>query len=164
MTSLIADWVAALGVWSWAVLGGLLLLVEVLIPGVYLFWFGLAALAVAVQSALIPLPWQVQIGFFIVYSGVFIWLARRIQSRDGDKSDQPFLNKRSEALVGRSATLDGAIVDGYGNVRIDDTHWRVTGPDLAAGTRVVIVGTDGTTLKVAHPDDAAAQAKDGDKI
>jgi membrane protein implicated in regulation of membrane protease activity len=42
------------------------------------------------------------------------------------------------------------IVNGQGRVRIDDTNWRLTGPDLPAGTRVKVIGTDGgAVLKVA---------------
>jgi membrane protein implicated in regulation of membrane protease activity len=156
MNSLIFGWIGALGVWSWAVLGGVLLLVEVLIPGVYLFWFGLAALAVAVQSALIPLPWQAQLAFFILYSGVFVWLARRIEARSDRETDQPFLNQRGASLVGRTVTLDTPIVDGFGRARVDDSVWRVAGPDLPAGSHVLVVGADGATLTVARPEDVRA--------
>ena len=60
----------------------------------------------------------------------------------------PFLNRRSEALVGRVCTLEKPIVDGEGVVRVDDTVWRVTGPDMPAGTHVRIVGADGASLSV----------------
>ncbi|MES2030063.1 MAG: NfeD family protein, partial [Pseudomonadota bacterium] len=35
-----------------------------------------------------------------------------------------------------------------GIVRIDDTVWRVSGPDTAAGTKVKIVKADGASLTV----------------
>jgi membrane protein implicated in regulation of membrane protease activity len=34
-------------------------------------------------------------------------------------------------------------------VRIDDTVWRVTGPDAPAGSRVKVVKADGARLTVA---------------
>ena len=61
----------------------------------------------------------------------------------------PFLNRRTDALVGREFTLEKPIVDGVGTVRIDDTFWRVTGPDAPAGSRVKIVQADGVSLIVA---------------
>jgi membrane protein implicated in regulation of membrane protease activity len=35
-----------------------------------------------------------------------------------------------------------------GQIRVDDTVWRVTGPDCPAGTRVVVAGAEGATLRV----------------
>ena len=58
-------------------------------------------------------------------------------------------NKRTDALVGRVFTLEKPIVDGSGTVRIDDTIWRVAGPDAPAGSRVKIVQADGASLTVA---------------
>ena len=48
--------------------------------------------------------------------------------------ERPFLNRRTEALVGRVFTLDKPILDGVGSVRIDDTVWRVSGADRPAGS------------------------------
>ncbi len=39
-------------------------------------------------------------------------------------------------------------MNGRGSVSSGDTIWRVKGPELAAGTRVKVVGVDGTVLKV----------------
>ncbi|MDO9062896.1 MAG: NfeD family protein, partial [Bradyrhizobium sp.] len=41
------------------------------------------------------------------------------------------------------------IIDGSGTVKIDDTIWRVAGPDAPAGSRVRIVQADGASLTVA---------------
>lgn len=45
------------------------------------------------------------------------------------------LNRRHDALIGRVFTLDEPIVQGAGRVRVDDSTWRVTGPDRPAGTK-----------------------------
>jgi membrane protein implicated in regulation of membrane protease activity len=63
-------------------------------------------------------------------------------------SDQPALNRRTAALVGRVVPLERAIVDGRGRVQIADAYWEVTGPELPAGTHVRIVGGDAMTLQV----------------
>ena len=49
--------------------------------------------------------------------------------------DRPFLNRRAEGYVGREFTLDKPIVNGVGTIHIDDTVWRVSGPDCPAGIR-----------------------------
>ena len=66
----------------------------------------------------------------------------------GGTDRQPFLNRRDGGYVGRVFTLDKPIVDGVGTVRIDDTVWRVTGPDMPAGKRVRVEHADGAMLHV----------------
>ncbi|CCD93455.1 conserved hypothetical protein [Bradyrhizobium sp. ORS 375] len=73
---------------------------------------------------------------------------RLARANAGPSQDNPFLNRRSAALVGREFTLEKPIIDGNGTVRIDDTVWRVAGPDTPAGSRVRIVQADGAHLTV----------------
>ena len=74
--------------------------------------------------------------------------AARAQQQAVSQS-HPFLNRRADALVGRVFTLEKPIIDGSGTVKIDDTVWRVAGPDAPAGSRVRIVQADGASLTVA---------------
>ena len=81
-------------------------------------------------------------------AAVPVW--RRLASSHGRSSQSnPFLNRRTAALVGREFTLENPIIDGTGTVRIDDTIWRVAGPDAPAGSRVRVVQADGASLTVA---------------
>jgi membrane protein implicated in regulation of membrane protease activity len=73
---------------------------------------------------------------------------RRLARKVGPPNEAPLLNRRTEALVGRVFTLERPIVDGVGTVRIDDTIWRVRGPDGPAGSRVRVVHADGANLAV----------------
>jgi inner membrane protein len=45
-------------------------------------------------------------------------------------------------------TLEGAIVDGRGRLKVDDTVWLVSGPDLPAGTHVRVIGAESTVLQI----------------
>jgi NfeD-like C-terminal, partner-binding len=84
----------------------------------------------------------------IAVAAVPLW--RRVaRSNSGVSQSNPFLNKRTDALVGRVFTLEKPIIDGSGTVKIDDTVWRVAGPDAPAGSRVKIVQADGASLTVA---------------
>jgi len=133
-----------LGLWNWVVAGLVLLALELVIPGVFLLWFGLAALAAAAISALLmgifPLfaSWQAQLVLFIIFSAVLVVLGRRLAAKN-KQIDVPFLNRRTDALIGHIATLDERLRDGQGHVHIGDSLWRVTGPDLPAHVRVRLI-------------------------
>ncbi len=141
---------STLGTWNWLVFGLALMGLELLAPGVFLFWLGLAALLVGLLSFALNPSWQLQILMFAVFAVAAVPLWRRVAHRGAGVSlSNPFLNKRADALVGREFTLEKPIVDGTGTVRIDDTVWRVAGPDAPAGSRVRIVQADGASLTVA---------------
>ena len=139
-----------LGTWNWLIFGVILMALELMAPGVFLFWLGLAALLVGLVSFAFTPSWQVQILMFAVFAAAAVPLWRRLsRSNAAPSADSPFLNKRADALVGRVFTLEKPIVDGAGTVRIDDTVWRIAGPDVPAGSRVKIVQAHGASLTVA---------------
>lgn len=140
-----------LGPWSWLVLGLILLAGELVVPGIFLIWIGIAAIIVGAISLLIWdagfWTWQVQVLVFLALAIAAALLGRRFMHKQ-DFSDQPLLNRRGEQLIGKTATLETAIENGRGRIRIDDTIWRVAGPDLEAGTKVRISGVIDATLTV----------------
>ncbi len=139
-----------LGTWNWLIFGVILMALELLAPGVFLFWLGLAALLVGLLSFAFHPSWQIQILMFAVFAAAAVPLWRRMARANAAVSeDSPFLNKRADALVGRVFTLEKPIVDGAGTVRIDDTVWRITGPDTPAGSRIKIIRANGAILTVA---------------
>jgi hypothetical protein len=139
-----------LGTWNWLIFGVVLMALELAAPGIFLFWLGLAALLVGLTSFALDLSWQMQILLFALFAAAAVPLWRRLARNSAAVSlSNPFLNRRADALVGRVFTLEKPIVDGSGTVRIDDTVWRVAGPDTPAGSRVRIVQADGASLTVA---------------
>ena len=141
---------ATLGTWNWLIFGFVVMALELLAPGVFLFWFGLAALLVGLVSFVLHPSWQMQLLMFAVFALIAVPGGRRLARSQREASESnPFLNRRAAALVGRVFTLEKPIVDGFGTVRIDDTIWRVAGPDVPAGSRVRVVQADGANLTVA---------------
>ena len=140
--------IASLGAWNWFIAGGLLLIAEILAPGVFMLWLGLAALAVGLISLVIVWPWQAQFVAFAVLSVAMIPVWRRLARKVEAPSDQPFLNRRAEAFVGRVFTLEKPIVDGSGTIAIDDTVWRIRGADCPAGSRVKVTAFEAGSLSV----------------
>jgi inner membrane protein len=138
----------SLGVWDWFIAGGVLLVMEVLAPGVFMLWLGLAALLVGAISLVVDWPWQAQFVAFAAFSIAAIPAWRRLARNVGAPTDQPFLNRRTDGYLGRVFTLEKPIVDGVGTIGIDDTVWRVTGPDTPAGSRVKVTRVDGAALHV----------------
>jgi membrane protein implicated in regulation of membrane protease activity len=141
---------STLGTWNWLIFGVVLMALELLAPGVFLFWLGLSALLVGLLSFAFQPSWQMQILMFAIFAACAVPLWRRVAlSTKAISLSHPFLNRRADALVGRVFTLEKPIIDGAGTVRIDDTIWRVAGPDAPAGSRVKIVHADGASLTVA---------------
>ena len=142
------DILVKLGAWNWLIFGLLLMGLEVLAPGVFLLWLGLAALLVGIISVFADWVWQVQVIAFAAFSLAAVPLWRRLANQSSENPDSRFLNRRSDALVGRVFTLDKPITDGSGTVRIDDTVWRVSGPDCPAVSRIKVVRAEGASLVV----------------
>jgi inner membrane protein len=140
------DMLVKLGSWNWLIAGLVLMALELVAPGVFMLWLGLAALLVGIISLFTDWIWQVQVIAFAAFSLAAVPLWRRLASETSAQS--VFLNRRSDALVGRTFTLDKPIMDGSGTVRVDDTIWRVSGPDCPAGSKVKVVRADGASLTV----------------
>ena len=143
---------AELGPWNWMVLGFALLALEIVVPGFFLLWIGVAALVTGALSLQLWgagfWTWEIQVLVFLVLSLAVAFSGKKIMGRRGDDSDQPLLNRRAEQFVGRMATLAEPINDGRGRLRLDDTVWRVTGPDLPAGTRVRVAKVGQSELEL----------------
>lgn len=142
----------SLGPWGWWIIGLVLLVLELLVPGVFLIWIGAAAVVIGALSLMLwDTPfwgWHIQLLLFAVLSVLFAVVGRRIYNGKGTKTDEPWLNRRGESLIGRTATLSEPILEGRGRIRLDDTMWSVMGPDLPVGSRVRVVASSGRDLTV----------------
>jgi membrane protein implicated in regulation of membrane protease activity len=135
--------------WHWLVLAMLLLIVEILAPASFFIWIAFAAGAVSLVTLFADsLSWQMQFILFGVLSIVSVLAGRSWFKHRPIKSDEPQLNQRGEQYVGRTLTLHEAISDGFGSVNVDDTRWRVQGPDLPSGASVKVISVDGTVFTV----------------
>ncbi|HBY7784640.1 TPA: NfeD family protein [Klebsiella aerogenes] len=135
----------------WLTLGGLLLAAEMLGSNSYLLWSGVAGVVTGLLTWAIPLSWEWQGTLFAVLTLLAAWLwskwlrKRMRQQRPADAQ----LNQRGQQLVGRRFTLDSALENGRGHVRVGDSSWPVLADeDLAAGSKVEVVAVEGITLRV----------------
>jgi inner membrane protein len=134
--------------WAWVVAGLALAGLELVAPGAFLIWLGLAAVATGLVVGLRPLPWQAQALLYAVLAAASVGLGWRLARGRRDPDDATSLNRRGHALVGQVFVLDSGIAEGSGRVRVGDSSWRVVGPDSPAGSRVRVTGLDGTSLVV----------------
>jgi len=134
---------------GWGALALLLMAAETLAPGAFLLWMGFAAAAVFLVALFAPgLTLLTQVALFVVLSFLSVLVYQKFFRKRARQSDQPLLNRRAQQHVGRVLPLEQGIVDGRGRIKIGDAFWIVEGPDLATGTPVRVVGTDGVNLHV----------------
>jgi len=140
--------IAELGAWSWMIAAAILFVLELLAPGIFFMWFGVAALVTGVIAFRYDISWQWQLISFCVLSLASVLLANKYLRKHPLESERPLLNERAAQLIGQSFNLVDPIVNGRGSIHSGDTIWRVEGPELPQGTRIKVVGVDGSVLKV----------------
>ncbi len=135
--------------WHWFILGGVLMVLEMVVPTFVLLFIGAAAVVTGLMVFFFPgIGWEQQVLVFAVLAvaaavGGRMWVRSRPVA-----TDQPALNRRGRQYVGRVFTLEEPIVNGVGKLSVDDTVWKVGGEDLATGIRVKVTGVDGVILLV----------------
>lgn len=135
--------------WAWMVLGGVLGVAEMGVPGAYLMWIALGAAVTGALDAAFGLSTAAQLGTFAAASavscavGYFVYreMDRRV------RGETP-LNDKSSAMLGARGTVCEPFFNGRGKVRVGDGVWLADGPDLAEGAPVVVSAVRGTRLVV----------------
>ncbi len=139
--------------WHWLALGFVLLALEMFLPtGFILLWVGVGAVIVGALAWVLP---GMDTGLEFILWGVFsvgAVLAWRQFKPLSFESERPTLNRRGYSYVGRTFTLNEPIINGIGKLRVDDSQWRISGPDAPAGLRVRVIEVEGATLKVEKVD------------
>lgn len=129
--------------------GGLILaILEMVVPGVYLFWLGIAALITGVAALVLPIHLPVELVLFTILSISIIYASRRWTRSEAIPTNDPLLNDRTGRMMGEVLTLVSPIENGQGRARVGDGEWTVTGPDLPSGTHVRVVGAQGIVLRI----------------
>lgn len=135
----------------WWILALVLIAIEVVAPGYFMLWIGIAAAIIGALLWLLPglsLLAQAIVFALLAFASCAIygfWLRPRLRRREPSAER---LNRRGEQMIGQRYVLAEAIVNGRGKARVGDGQWLVSGPDLPAGRTVEVTGVDGTTLTV----------------
>jgi len=133
---------------DWLVLGLVLCGAETIVPGAFLIWIGAAALALGVVVFFWPLELTAQLLLFAGLVVILVLLGRKAYGSI-DRRSKALPLSRAHGLIGKEFFLDQPIARGFGRIRVDDSVWRVTGTDCAAGAKVRVTGVeDGALLRV----------------
>lgn len=112
---------------NWLILGLLLSILELVVPGTYLIWFGFAGLLMSILTCFIDMALSTQIIWFAVFSAIFAvigWFSYRyIFKKTQTPKEYRNLNDSAQQYVGRTVTLAEDVVDNQTKVKVGDTYW-----------------------------------------
>ncbi len=143
------EWFDAWTFWHWLILGFLLLIAEIIVPGVFLLWWGLAAIIVSMITIIIDLSLTIQCviyGILAIVLTVVWWKYQHTK----DKKDQAnsSLNRRDHAMLGCRGKVEVIAENGIGRGVFGDTTWRIQGKGLQQGDIIEVQAVNGITLIV----------------
>lgn len=132
---------------AWLLAGVALVLLEMVIPGAFLLWLGLAAIGTGLICLVAPLGFAVQVVVFAVLAPLSIGCALTLRRRARPSN----VNTPGSGLVGRSATALG-FAGGEGRVRVGDSDWPARMLDgtqpPSPDAQLEVVAVDGLVLLV----------------
>ena len=142
------EFLETLNYWKWGIFALTLLILEMLAPGAFFLWLGIAAGVVSALLLVAPeTSWQVQFVVFSFASMISLYIWHNRLKKKPTATDEPTLNRRGEQYIGRTFTLQEPVVNGVGKIRVDDSTWKIEGDDCDSGTRVEITGVDGVVFR-----------------
>ena len=144
-----AEWLDTISThWFWLSLGLLLGVAEMVAPGFFLMWLGLAALIVGGLDYFLPITVAYQVAMFATLSVLTVFAGKKFLQENPIETEDAKLNDRGARLTGEIVTVVEAITNGNGRVKVGDSVWSARGVDAAIGSRVRVTGADGAVLLV----------------
>ncbi|MFY1026438.1 NfeD family protein [Actinobacillus seminis] len=143
------EWLVNWSVWHWVILGFVLLIAELMIPGVFLLWWGLAAL---ITAGLMTFSSLSLIALTIIYALLALLLSliwwKYQHSKDLSDQSCSSLNQRDHAMLKARGTVQEIAANGIGRGYFGDTTWRIQGKHLQVGDVIEVEAVAGITLQV----------------
>lgn len=148
MLALFETW----NMWSWMVLGIVLMIAELFVPGTFMIWFGFGALLTGLTILFFSaLSITAQLFIFSVMSvicvafGIFIYAKIFGPNKDNDR------NKKTGAhrYIGNTYTVCENFKNGRGKITVGDSVWiALSDKNFKKGDDVTVTNVDGTQLIV----------------
>lgn len=132
---------------TWIVAGLAIAALEMIVPGCFLLWIGLAALGAGAATEAMALPLTAQVAVFVALTTALI-AAIALRRRRRPLLDT--VNAPTAGLIGQTCrALD--FQNGQGRVTLGDGAWQARTADATQplpGQALKVVGLDGTILLV----------------
>ncbi|MFB1010589.1 MAG: NfeD family protein [Thiopseudomonas sp.] len=136
--------------WHWFIAAILLMILEILVPGIFLIWLGLGAALTGLFLLLIPgagLAWQLlalACSICIAVAAGLKWQRKLLRRQPAQ------LNLGLDGFIGRIAEVSQPFAQGHGRIRLDGSSYPATSktPELAAGHLVQVTATRANLLVV----------------
>ena len=130
----------------WIIAGLVLTVLEMIVPGLVIIWFGIAGVVTGILAFFVHNQY-VQFSVFVVLSGLMVVFSQRIARR---------ITHAEPELVGANrwvGTTGRVIADikppEFGRVKVHGEEWRATATcEISAGGTVRVVAVAGTHLVV----------------
>ena len=139
---------------DWLTIGAVLAILELIVPGTYLIWFGLAALAVSLITLAVPdLGMMWQLIWLSVFSVIFVLIGLKVYGilifKRGFPDAYKNLNDPIAQLTGKTVEVTAVKGDKL-QVSVGDTVWPAVSDDhFKVGEKAVISGSsNGVELKI----------------
>ncbi len=137
----------------WLIMGIICFLLEMMLPGFIIFFFGLGAWITALVCWFYPITINIQLAIFLVSSLMSLFILRGIIRKTffgevtADEDDVI-------VTAGDSATVSADIIPpAEGKIRYSGTQWRAIADEkIEKGSVVTILSQDGLCMKVAKKD------------
>ena len=136
----------------WLLIGLGLMFLELMLPGLIVIFFGLAAMIVGGLCFFVELTINQQLGIFIIASLLLLVLLRGLLRKvfRGHALGAAGIEGNLSEFVGERAVVKQAIAPKRpGKVEFHGSHWAATADGaIEEGATVEIIGQDNITLKV----------------
>ncbi|NLT50668.1 MAG: NfeD family protein [Ignavibacteria bacterium] len=136
----------------WFIIGLVLFIMELGVPGLVIVFFGAGAWLVALLSLVLPLSIDIQLLIFLISSCLFLLSLRKYVSSlfSGRKKTETSTGENLEDFLGEKAVVVQKILPpNKGKVELHGTNWNATSDsEIFDGSLVEIIGKEGLTLKV----------------
>ena len=136
--------------WFWFFLTLVLFGLEMVVPCVIFMWLAFASIVVGGIILIEPsMGWEIQFIIFSILGVISVYSGRTYLRKNPIVSEDEDLNDRGARYVGNKYTIERAMQNSEGKVRIGDTLWLVRGDfEAEVGSKVKVVGSDGIVLLV----------------
>jgi len=130
----------------WIIAGLVLAVLEMIVPGMVIIWFGIAGVVTGILAFFVRNEY-VQFGVFVVLSGVMVVFSQRIARRITHPEPEPVGANRMQDAVG--LVVQDINPPDLGRVKVSGDEWRAEAKAaITRGNRVRVLEVEGTHLLV----------------